>query len=347
MELDAEVGPDGQAVRRATARERHALREAARRARRSELVQELAAELTGAPEELRAEAPGLDSSAALLAARQRMEARARAEEELFARVPLSKAEAKKLKAQQRAGLAGAGGALDDFAEEVADLVGAASSAGRGGGGGGSSGAGILGRLSQRFGADLADQAAADAGVSAGMGMRSGDADLARRPTLHERRAAFDGAAGRKAARLAQEEDEMPPPLRPGGKRGAAAEGAEEDAFYAASRAARQAAKRLKGEAAAQQRAQQRMLPPPLAEPGQEDGELRPITDAIQRNRGLTPHRRRDLKNPRKKHRVKYAQAGVRRKGQVQGVREAPATAGGYGGEATGIKARLARGRKLG
>jgi U3 small nucleolar RNA-associated protein 3 len=344
MEIDAEIGPDGQPVRRATARERHALREAARRARRSELVQELAAELTGAPEELRAEVPGLDSSAALLAARQRMEARERAEEELFARVPLSKAEAKKLKAQRRAGLAGAGGALDDFADEVADLVGGA-------GGAGGKAAGILGRLSQRFGADLADQAAADGGGGGGGGLlgtaaRSGDADLSRRPTLHERRAAFDGAAGRKAARQALEESEMPPPLKPGSKRGYAAEGADEDEFYAASREARQQAKRAKGELAQQQRAAERMLPPPLPDSHQQDGELRPITDAIQRNRGLTPHRRRDVKNPRKKHRVKYAEAGVRLKGQVQGVREAPATAGGYGGEATGIKARLARGRKL-
>jgi len=356
MELDAEeVGPDGLPVRRATSRERHALRDAARRARRSALVQEMAAELAGAPEELRAEAPGLDASAALLAARQRMEARERAEEELFARVPLSKAEAKKLRAQQRAGLAGAGGALDDFADEVADLVGLAASSsggGAGGGGGGAGGGGILGRLSQRFGADLADQAAADGGAAGGAasggGGRSGDADLSRRPTLHERRAAFDGAAGRKAARRSQEDEEAPPPLRPGAKRGALAPGAEEDDFYAASRAARDAAKRLKGDAALARRAADRTLPPPLPDDRQADGELRPITDAIQRNRGLTPHRRRDLKNPRVKHRVKHAQAEVRRRGQVQGVREAPGSGGGgYGGEATGIKSRLARGRKLG
>lgn len=58
-------------------------------------------------------------------------------------------------------------------------------------------------------------------------------------------------------------------------------------------------------------------------------------------------RRKDLKNPRKKHRVKFAQAVVRRKGQVQGVREAPASAAGYGGEATGIKARVAKSTRLG
>lgn len=62
---------------------------------------------------------------------------------------------------------------------------------------------------------------------------------------------------------------------------------------------------------------------------------------------LAPIRRKDLKNPRKKHRVKFAEAQTRRKGQVQAVREAPASDKAYGGEATGIKARLAKSRSLG
>jgi hypothetical protein len=63
---------------------------------------------------------------------------------------------------------------------------------------------------------------------------------------------------------------------------------------------------------------------------------------------LPPHptpRRKDLKNPRKKHRIKFAAATVRRKGQVQGVREAQGV--GYGGEATGVKANVAKSRRLG
>lgn len=63
-------------------------------------MQELAAELAGAPEEVRPDLPGMETAAAI-AARQRLEARAAAEEELMLRVPLSKAEAKKLKAQRR------------------------------------------------------------------------------------------------------------------------------------------------------------------------------------------------------------------------------------------------------
>jgi hypothetical protein len=63
-------------------------------------MRDLAAEVAGAPEEVRTELPGMDTAAAI-AARQRLEARAAAEEDLILRVPFSKAEAKKLKAQRR------------------------------------------------------------------------------------------------------------------------------------------------------------------------------------------------------------------------------------------------------
>lgn len=59
------------------------------------------------------------------------------------------------------------------------------------------------------------------------------------------------------------------------------------------------------------------------------------------------HRRKDLKNPRKKHRIKYGEAVKRRKGQVATMREAPSAPRGYGGEATGIKARLSKSVRLG
>ena len=70
---------------------------------------------------------------------------------------------------------------------------------------------------------------------------------------------------------------------------------------------------------------------------------RNISYEIEKNRGLTPHRPKTLKNPRKKHRIKYGQAVVRRKGQVQEVR---AQKEAYGGEATGVRGKLARSRKL-
>lgn len=77
--------------------------------------------------------------------------------------------------------------------------------------------------------------------------------------------------------------------------------------------------------------------PPLAE--EHRAEARKVTTEIQKNRGLTPHRRKDLKNPRKKGRVKFSKAETRRKGQVQAVKS---PGGVYGGETTGIKAKLSK-----
>lgn len=77
--------------------------------------------------------------------------------------------------------------------------------------------------------------------------------------------------------------------------------------------------------------------PPMADEHHTDA--RKVTTEIQKNRGLTPHRRKDLKNPRKKGRVKFSKAETRRKGQVQSVKS---PAGVYGGEATGIKAKLSK-----
>lgn len=64
---------------------------------------------------------GEEETIGLQKARAKLAARAAQEEELMARVPLSKAERKNLKAQRRAGLSG-GIMLDDFADDVADLI---------------------------------------------------------------------------------------------------------------------------------------------------------------------------------------------------------------------------------
>ena len=64
-----------------------------------------------------------------------------------------------------------------------------------------------------------------------------------------------------------------------------------------------------------------------------------------KNRGLTPHRKKENKNPRVKKRHAYEKALVRRKGQVREVIEGGAAA--YGGELTWIKANLSRSRKIG
>ena len=86
--------------------------------------------------------------------------------------------------------------------------------------------------------------------------------------------------------------------------------------------------------------------PPLA-PDVVDGEdgRRKISREIQKNRGLTPHRKRDAKNPRKKHRLSYEKATVRRKGQV--VSAAKEQRGeGYGGELSGVRRNVVKARSL-
>ena len=79
--------------------------------------------------------------------------------------------------------------------------------------------------------------------------------------------------------------------------------------------------------------------PPRPDPTVEGA--RAITTDIEKNRGLTPHRSKATKNPRKHNRNKFEKATMRRKGQVQEARTG--SAGGYGGEQTGIKSGITRG----
>ncbi len=76
----------------------------------------------------------------------------------------------------------------------------------------------------------------------------------------------------------------------------------------------------------------------------EDGAKRGASYEIMKNKGLTPHRKKANRNPRVKKRQMYAKAVIARKGQVREV-VAPASAS-YGGETTGIKANLSKGRKI-
>lgn len=60
---------------------------------------------------------------------------------------------------------------------------------------------------------------------------------------------------------------------------------------------------------------------------------RGLSSEIQRNRGLTPYRPRDRKNPRRRHRLRFETKEKRRKGQRPMHAAAPDR---YGGEASGI-----------
>lgn len=75
----------------------------------------------------------------------------------------------------------------------------------------------------------------------------------------------------------------------------------------------------------------------------EIGDKRDITYQIAKNKGLTPHRKKDQRNPRVKHKLKYRKAKIRRKGAV---REPRTEVIRYGGEASGIKANVKKSIKI-
>ncbi|PNF29141.1 Something about silencing protein 10 [Cryptotermes secundus] len=72
-------------------------------------------------------------------------------------------------------------------------------------------------------------------------------------------------------------------------------------------------------------------------------EKRGITYQIAKNKGLTPHRKKEQRNPRVKHRSKFRKAKIRRKGQVREPRKEIEK---YGGEISGIKIGVVKSIKL-
>ena len=76
-----------------------------------------------------------------------------------------------------------------------------------------------------------------------------------------------------------------------------------------------------------------------------EGQRRPATYEMIKNRGLTPHRKKANRNPRVKKREAYAKALKNRRGQVRDVITGVGT--NYDGELTGIKSSLSKSRKIG
>ncbi|KAI4502846.1 hypothetical protein M0802_001890 [Mischocyttarus mexicanus] len=72
-------------------------------------------------------------------------------------------------------------------------------------------------------------------------------------------------------------------------------------------------------------------------------EKRAITYQIAKNKGLTPYRKKEQRNPRVKHRNKYRKAKIRRKGAVREVRKELTR---YSGEISGIKVGVKKSIKL-
>ncbi|KAJ7534374.1 hypothetical protein O6H91_13G091500 [Diphasiastrum complanatum] len=283
-------------------------KEQQRRASRSAFVKELANDLEGRPEEV-GEFIGLESRE-MLKERAKLEARAKQEEDLFTRVPLSKAERHKLKHLKRS-RNGLLGMLDDFDDDVADLAGIEDER--------------QAKVPSGPPADLLkprklSQLIMEAShPSKRPKVDSGDADLPVRADIGERRRKHESRRS-FATNASDEEPEDGIETKP-----------VEDEFY-------QEVKELRASKQAEKAAKySRNLVLPVEE-ADADGK-RHITYQMEKNRGLTPHRKKMTKNPRKKYKVKHDKAVIRRKGQV---REIKRPEGPYAGESTGIKANISR-----
>ncbi|KAF2208851.1 hypothetical protein CERZMDRAFT_101062 [Cercospora zeae-maydis SCOH1-5] len=72
---------------------------------------------------------------------------------------------------------------------------------------------------------------------------------------------------------------------------------------------------------------------------------RKISYAIEKNKGLTPHRKKDVRNPRVKKRKKYDEK-KKKLASIKPVYKGGEGRGGYAGELTGIKGSLVKSTKL-
>lgn len=308
-------------------------REARKRASRSSFVKELAAEMEGRPEEIQEGIVG--ETRDMQRERERLQKRAVEEENLFARVPLTKVERSRLKSLKgnRSALTGL---LDDFDDDVGDIVRTENVPG----------GDISGMLNGGPPEDLLkrrklSQVIAEAGRPAKkVKLPTGDSDLPVREDIGDRRRAFEMKEINKKSKRGRNDVEFDDD---GGmedeERGGNAEGniePEEDEFYKEAKERRSA--KLAEKAVKYSRE-------PVVYEEEEDLEgKRSISRDMEKNRGLTPHRNKLVRNPRKKYKVKHAKAVIQRKGQVREVQREMAP---YGGQTTGIKANLTRSVKLG
>lgn len=83
--------------------------------------------------------------------------------------------------------------------------------------------------------------------------------------------------------------------------------------------------------------------PPADEDGDGNDSKRKISDQIEQNKGLRKKAKKEYRNPRVKHKLKYKKALVKRKSQVQTPLDKSKP---YQGEITGIKSKVVKSTKL-
>ncbi|CAK9270798.1 unnamed protein product [Sphagnum jensenii] len=251
----------------------------------------------------------------MLQERARLDARAQKNANLVVHVPVSKAGHKKVKQLKRP-RNGLKDILDDLEDDVGDMEGLVLSK--------SNLISAVGRPR------TLSQVIAEAGrPSKKPKAVSGDADLPVREDLGERRRNYEIQQAAKAS-VTNDTDDSDGKAEGNGQD--EDKDPEEDDFYMQAKQlkeAKQAAKAAK---------YSRTLLSPVEELDA-DGK-RQITYQMEKNRGLTPYRKKATKNPRKKYKLKHEKAVIRRKGQVREVRRP--TSASYGGESTGIRTNLSR-----
>ncbi|GAB4842789.1 hypothetical protein Ancab_012765 [Ancistrocladus abbreviatus] len=204
--------------------------------------------------------------------------------------------------------------FDDFDDDAMDVEGTAS--------------GLSGRKILGLSKELSQFTNAATNKSKAV---SGDDDLPKRDNLGERRRKHElrVLAGAGIESLDDEIEDDKPGNSDGSEDadvGGGETGESEDEFYKQARQAR--AEKL----AAKSEKYSRVLSIPSEPQTIVDGK-RQITTQMEKNRGLTRSRKKLIKNPRKKYKLKHKKALKRRAGQVR-VFNKPS--GSYGGEASGI-----------
>ncbi|KAH8679578.1 Sas10 C-terminal domain-containing protein [Tricladium varicosporioides] len=129
--------------------------------------------------------------------------------------------------------------------------------------------------------------------------------------------------------------------------GAKGEDGEDDEYYnlITSAVSKKKAAKVAAAAATQSAAQASALDRVAGDADLDEDEKRAIGYTIQKNKGLTPHRKKDVRNPRVKKRKKYEEK-KKKLGSMKAVYKGGEERGGYGGEKTGIKAGLVKSIKL-
>ncbi|KAF2862868.1 hypothetical protein K470DRAFT_255758 [Piedraia hortae CBS 480.64] len=169
----------------------------------------------------------------------------------------------------------------------------------------------------------------------------GDDDLPYRERLRDRQARLNAEAEKRGRRTANTDADM----------GASSDGEEavdnagEDDYYQliASRSSRKKASKAALAEVHKNAALQggRVVEEEIVDP---DGK-RKITYNIEKNKGLTPHRKKEVRNPRVRRRVKYGQK-QKKISSMKPIYKGGEGRGGYAGELTGIKKNLVKSTKL-